>query len=111
MLFLNMVRYLKENGSSQVALARLNDIMGNFTSSSTVKDAYLLRGYLHENLGMYDECVKDVDKVLSYNNKDEEARFLKAECLKISIKLMQLRYIFPLLKTVKDSNMLQRGKL
>jgi tetratricopeptide (TPR) repeat protein len=81
-LFLNMVRYLKENGSSKTALARLNDSIGNFTSAGTVKDAYLLRGYLHENLGMYDECVKDVDKVLGYNNKDEEARFLKAECLK-----------------------------
>lgn len=81
-LSLNLIRYLKENGNNKIALEKLNQFMKNFPTSNYLKDAYLLRGYLHESLGLYDECIKDSDRVLEYSSKDEEAKFVKAMCLK-----------------------------
>ncbi|MEF3254195.1 MAG: hypothetical protein K6348_01310, partial [Deferribacterales bacterium] len=82
MIIFNMIRYLKENGDPKNALKEVNFFFKNFPASNYLKDAYLLRSYIYTDLGLYDECIKDADRVLTYNSKDEEAKFVKAECLK-----------------------------
>jgi len=81
-LVLSMVRYLKENGEHKLALEKLNGFLKSFPASNYLKDAYILRGYINESLGYFDECIKDADRVIEYSPKEDEAYYVKALCTK-----------------------------
>ncbi|ADR18547.1 tetratricopeptide repeat protein [Calditerrivibrio nitroreducens] len=81
-LLLSMIRYLFENGDKKIALEQINKFLKSFPTSNYLKDAYILRGYINESLGFLDDCIKDADRVIDYNPKDEEAYYIKAICSK-----------------------------
>lgn len=79
-LILSMVRYLKENGENKLALEKMNGFLRSFPASNYLKEAYILRGYINESLGLFDDCIKDAERVIEYSPKDDEGYYLKALC-------------------------------
>ncbi len=79
-LILSMIRYLKENGENKLALEKMNGFLKSFPASNYLKDAYILRGYINESLGLFDDCIKDADRVIEYSPREDEAYYLKALC-------------------------------
>ncbi|MCX8084409.1 MAG: hypothetical protein N3C60_05745 [Calditerrivibrio sp.] len=81
-LVISMIKYIKESGDNKLALEKLNSFIKSFPASNYLRDAYILRGYTYESLGLFDECLKDVNRILEYNTKDDEAIYIKAICSK-----------------------------